>query len=229
MRIHLSNAMSRNAVVVASNLKVNHNIIPAKDGKPVAFKRYIAAGEGTLHPDLVNRFGESYSAEIVENDSEVDIENVGRLIETTASVLIGSNGDPIFCAPEVFEVIFGVDGKEIERRMPVDVAPTVNEEIPLKWTGRLIPRVEMVRKFAVKRTLQIKHTDGVTFDFLFAIAKDLQEKDSVMLLASGSDGKGPLVLQTNGTPYRGFLEGRIAGEKFLLLLHLSNMELKRPV
>jgi hypothetical protein len=36
-------------------------------------------------------------------------------------------------------------------------------------------------------------------------------------------------LQVNGTPYRGFLEGRIEGDKFILLLHLSNMELKKPV
>jgi hypothetical protein len=34
-------------------------------------------------------------------------------------------------------------------------------------------------------------------------------------------------MQTNGIPYRGFLEGRIDGEKYQLLLYLSNMELKR--
>lgn len=228
MRIHLSNSNSRNAFVIASSSRVKQDIIPAKDGKPVIFKRYISAGEGTLNADLVGRFGVSYAEEIIKGDPEVDLENVGRFIDATTSVLIDSKGDPIFCAPEIFEVIYGVDGKEIERRMPVDVAPTINEEIPLKWTGRLISKREMVRRFAIKRTLQIRHSDGVTFDFLFAMAKELQEKESVMLLASGQDGKGPIVLQTNGTPYRGFLEGRIDGEKFLLLLHLSNMELKRP-
>jgi hypothetical protein len=50
-----------------------------------------------------------------------------------------------------------------------------------------------------------------------------------MLLASGEGGKGPLVLQSNGSPYRGFLDGRIEGESFLLLLHLSAMELKKPI
>jgi hypothetical protein len=49
-----------------------------------------------------------------------------------------------------------------------------------------------------------------------------------MLLAGGEGGKGPLVLQSNGSPYRGFLDGRIEGESFLLLLHLSSMELKKP-
>jgi hypothetical protein len=60
------------------------------------------------------------------------------------------------------------------------------------------------------------------------MAQELHEKDSVMLLAAGEGGKGPLVLQSNGSPYRGFLEGRIEGETFLLLLHLSAMELKKP-
>jgi len=228
MRIHLSNATSRNATVVAVGVKLQDSSIPAKDGSPVSFKRYIAAGEGTLHSDLVKKLGDDYSKALVEADPEVDFETVGRSIEGTTSVLMDKNGNPLYCAPEVFEIIYGVDGKETERRTPIDVAPNINEDVPIKWTGRLIPRTDLVRKFAIKRTMQIKHADGVTFDFLYAIAKELEEKDSVMLLASGADGKSPLVFQTNGTPYRGFLEGRTQGEGFVLLLHLSNMELKKP-
>lgn len=228
MRIHISNASARNATVVAVGIKSVDTIIPAKDGSPVTFKRYIAAGESTLHADLVKKFGESYSKALVEADPEVDLETVGRSIDGTTSVLMDKSGNPLYCAPEVFEIIYGVDGKEVERRIPLDVAPNVNEDVPIKWTGRLIPRPDLVRKFAIKRTMQIKHTDGVTFDFLYSIAKDLEEKNSVMLLVSGVDGKSPLIFQTNGTPYRGFLEGRTSGEGFVLLLHLSNMELKRP-
>lgn len=228
MRIHISNATSRNARVVAIGVKSAEKTIPAKDGKPVVFKRYIAAGEGTLHSHLVDDFGENYSAELIKGDPEVDFETVGRPIDGTTAVLMDKNGNPLFCAPEIFEISYGVDGKEVNRRTPVDVSPNVNDEIPIKWTGRLIPRNDLVRKYAIKRTMQIKHADGVTFDFLYTMAKDLEEKDSVMLLASGSDGKSPLVFQTNGTPYRGFLEGRIKNDGFVLLLHLSNMELKKP-
>lgn len=229
MRIHLSNASARNATVVAVGIKSLDTSIPAKDGSPVSFKRYIAAGEGTLHRDLVKKLGEKYSRVLVDGDPEVDFETVGRSIEGTTSVLMDKSGNPLYCAPEVFEIIYGADGQELERRTPVDIAPNINEEIPIKWTGRLISRTDLVRKFAIKRTMQIKHADGVTFDFLHSIARELEEKDSVMLLASGADGKSPLVFQTNGTPYRGFLEGRTNGDGFLLLLHLSNMELKRPV
>jgi hypothetical protein len=50
----------------------------------------------------------------------------------------------------------------------------------------------------------------------------------MMLLGSGESGKDPLVMQINGSPYRGFLEGRVNVDDYILLLHLSSMELKRP-
>ena len=68
----------------------------------------------------------------------------------------------------------------------------------------------------------------VTFDFLSGMARDLADKESVVLMGAGDGGKGPLIFQLNGSPYRGFLEGRVDGERYQLLLHLSNMELKRP-
>ena len=48
----------------------------------------------------------------------------------------------------------------------------------------------------------------------------------VMLVGGGEKGNSPLVMTNNGTPYRGFLEGRINGDSFCLLLHLTNLELK---
>jgi hypothetical protein len=47
-----------------------------------------------------------------------------------------------------------------------------------------------------------------------------------MLLGAGLKGNEPLIFQDNGKPYRAFLEGRIEGEGYLLLMHLSNLELK---
>ena len=229
MKLHLSNATNRDATIIATSLPASAGATPSKGGKPVTFKRYVAAGEGKLHDAMANELGENYAKELVEADPEIDLEMVGRLIEDTSTVLVNKNSEPLYCAPEILEIIYGPDGAEVERRTPVEVAPNVNEEIPVKWTGKLIPRAELVRKYAIKRSMQLRHVDGVTYDFLFGIAKELDEKDSVMLLAAGEGGKGPLVLQANGSPYRGFLEGRIDGDKFLLLLHLSAMELKKPV
>lgn len=65
-----------------------------------------------------------------------------------------------------------------------------------------------------------------TFDFLYEMAKKLSENNALMLIGSGPKGTAPLMISNNGTPYRGFLEGRIQGESFCLLLHLTNLELK---
>jgi len=228
MKLHLSNSTNRDATIVATSLPAKERTIPSKSGKPVTFKRYVAAGEGKLHDALAGELGDEFAQRLISADPEVDLEMVGKIIEDTNTVLLTKENEPLFCAPEILEIIYGPDGKEVERRTPVEVAPNVNEELPIKWTGKLIPRADLVRKYGIKRSMQLRHVDGVTFDFLFSIAKELHEKDSVMLLAAGEGGKGPLVLQSNGSPYRGFLEGRIEGETFLLLLHLSAMELKKP-
>lgn len=229
MKIHISNATNRDATVVATSTPASNGTIASKNGKPVSFQRYVAAGEGKLNEDLVKALGDVYSQQLIDSDPEIDIEMVGRTIDGTNTVLLDKDNQPLYCAPEIMEIIYGPDGAEVERRTPVEIAPNVNEDVPVKWTGKLIPRTELLRKYGIKRTMQLRHVDGVTYDFLFAIAKELDEKDSVMLLAGGEGGKGPLVLQSNGSPYRGFLDGRIDGDKFLLLLHLSAMELKKPV
>jgi hypothetical protein len=72
----------------------------------------------------------------------------------------------------------------------------------------------------------MKHVNGLTFDFLFDIAKSLHEDNSLMLIGGGSKGNEPLVLYQGGMPYRGFLEGRVKGDKYCLILHLTQLELK---
>lgn len=229
MRIHLSNSADRDATVIATSLPAKEKTIPAKEGAPVDFRRYVAAGENHLHDNLAAKFGKNdYSAELISGDPEIDFEMVGRTISGTSTLLLDSDKNPIYCAPEIFEISYGADGTETERKTPVDVAPNVNEDVPVKFTGRLIEKSEFVRKFAIKRTMQIQHVDGVTFDYLHSIASELDKGKSVMLLGAGPGGKAPIVLALNGTPYRAFLEGRINGDSFLLLLHLSNMELKKP-
>jgi hypothetical protein len=87
---------------------------------------------------------------------------------------------------------------------------------------------EVVRKFFFKRTMQLGHVDGISFDFLKGMAQELHDENVMVLLGAGEAGKDPLIMQMNGSPYRGFLEGRIQGDSYILLLHLSNMELKKP-
>jgi hypothetical protein len=200
-----------------------------KAGTPASFRRFVAASDGRLDSDLSAQLGDDYAAALVDGDPEIDLEVVGRFIEGTQSVLLSSSGEPVFTAPQILEISYGPDGAETGRRDPVETPSTVNDEIPLRWTGRKMPISEVVRKFAFRRSLQLQHVDGVTYDFLFAMAKELSDEGVMVLLGAGESGKDPLVMQLNGSPYRGFLEGRVDGDRYILLLHLSNMELKRPV
>ena len=104
----------------------------------------------------------------------------------------------------------------------------VNADLPVMWTGKKMSKRDAVRRFAFTRTVALAHTDGLSFDFLQGMAKELADSDQMVLIGAGKGGKQPLVLQENGSPYRAFLEGRVDGDKFALLLHLSHMELKRP-
>jgi hypothetical protein len=48
----------------------------------------------------------------------------------------------------------------------------------------------------------------------------------MMLLGGGEKGAAPVVMSNGGTPYRAFLEGRVQGDSYALILRLTNMELK---
>jgi hypothetical protein len=58
------------------------------------------------------------------------------------------------------------------------------------------------------------------------MAKELHDKQSLMMVGGGPKGNEPLVFQDGGKTYRAFLEGRIKEKSYVLLLHLTNLELK---
>lgn len=58
------------------------------------------------------------------------------------------------------------------------------------------------------------------------MAKELEKNDEVVLVGGGKKGTEPILLSRGGEPYRGFLEGRTKEDRYLLILHLSDIELK---
>lgn len=230
-RIHLTNASGRDATV--SMAVVPHETSPRLGlrNRPVAFRRYVnCTAEGT-HEALVRRLGEDYADALIEGDPEIDREVVGRTIPGTVTVYLSARGDTLHATPAILEAILGPDGVERERRAASDTPANVHDEEPLRWTGRKIPLRELARRFTFRRTIQIFHGDGLTYDFLLATARQLDQEQSAVLLGAGSKGADPLVFEANGRPYRGFLSGRVDPsnpERYRLLLHLSDMELKPP-
>jgi len=226
--VRLTNAAGRDTTVRYAATRTPASPAQGRGGQPAKFRRYLASSAEGLHADLVAAHGEDYAQALIDGDPEVDMEIVGRTIEQTNVVFLTSEGEVMHAAPELVEVLFAASGEERERRAPEDVESNVGPDAPIRWTGRRMKRADVVRRFVLRRALQIHHVDGLTFDYLHDIAKDLHESDEMVLVGGGDKGKSPLVFHTNATPYRAFLEGRVDGDRFQLLLHLSNMELKRP-
>jgi hypothetical protein len=227
-RLHLMNPKERNARVAMASLRAQPAYKLGQPDKEVSFRRYLAAGEGRLHSDMAAKHGEDYSQALIDADPEIDMESVGRRLTRTDSVFLSAKGEVLYAPPRFVEVLLAPDGSEKERREPEDVPSNTDDELPVRWSGKKIEKAQAVRDFVFSRTIQLRHIDGLTYDFMYAMAKELHDEGVLVLLGAGAKGKSPLVMQTNGKPYRGFLEGRVDGKRYALLLHLSNMEMKRP-
>ena len=226
-KLHLMNKENRDATVAISSLKYEKPFEMGIPNKELKFKRYLSATQENLDKNLASLYGDNYSSKLIEEDPEIDIETIGKFISGSDVVYLSSKGELLYSPPKTVEVIIAPDGTEKERRSPEDIPGNVDDELPVRWTGKKMPKSKVAVKFAFKRTIQIKHIDGLTYDYLFDMAKELQDEDVMVLVGAGQKGNEPLIFQANGMPYRGFLEGRVDGKKYQLLLHLSNMELKR--
>lgn len=227
-KIHLMNEARRDATLAMESVKEAPTAKLGLPDKKLKFQRYLAATEDGLPKRLIKKYGDELAQALVDGDPEIDIEKVGQAVGDTHTVYLSSAGTVLHASPRIVDVLFNPDGSERERADPKLIPANTNEEVPVKWTGRKLAKKDAVTRFAFRRTVQIKHVDGLTYDFLFAMAKELAEEGKVAMLGGGKKGKGPLIFQDNGKPYRGFLEGRVDGQKYKLLLHLSDMELKVP-
>ena len=225
--MRLTNAAGRDGTVQTSSTLRETSPDLGLPGHEVSFRRYLASTERCRGETLGQSLGDDYAQALIDGDPEIDLEHVGRTIGETNVVYLTRGGQFLHSPPRMVEVITLPDGTEKERRDPVDVESNVEGESPVRWTGRKVPIADATRKFVFRRSLQVTHVDGVTYDFLHAMAKDLAAERVLMLVGAGAKGTDPLVFQANGRPCRGFLEGRVNGEQYQLMLHLSDMELKR--
>ncbi len=197
-----------------------------QEGAKVRSQRLIKATEGHDYPALAAKFpdADALAQELIDGDPEIDYENIGRKTGPTDRVWIKSDGKILYSA-RVLKAVYDPAGAELSRDDFVDVEASVDEETALPWSGRLLPVEKVVRSFALVRKIQMRHINGLTFDFLREIAQTLHEQDKMLFVGAGR-GNQPLVFQRNGSPYRGFLHGSVDGDGFKLILHLSNLELK---
>ena len=229
MPINISNEKSRDAVVATEGLfpKREYRYVDEK-GDPVTTQKVLKSNIEHDLPELLKKRKklDKVAKDLVKEDPEIDLESFGMFLEDTSRVYVSKKG--IVHLVEEYEVITGPDGKERERRPRKKLPQNLNAEVPIRWTGKFIKKSEAIAKFVFINKRQLVHINGLTFDFLFDMAKELDKRDSLLLLRGGEKGDEPIVLNRGGKPYNAFLEGRIKDEAYCLILHLSNMELKRP-
>ena len=164
------------------------------------------------------------SEEIIKNDPEIDFEMGGKYLSGLQRVYVNEQQKPVFKVKKT-EKIFSPTAELKEEREPKYNESNILDQI-VKWTGKMMPKSKVYNKLVFNKKYQIKHINGLTYDFLFDMAKQLSDKKSLMMLGGGESGKEPLVMNNGGKSYRGFLEGRVQNDKYCLILHLTDQELK---
>lgn len=229
--INLSDKRKRDAVVKAESIGVDEPVryLGPKGGQTYT-RRILKSTTEHDFEALTEQFGdaESISQALINGDPEVDTERFGQFLWNTSKVYISPDEELVFRVKQT-EIVRDTSGKVIEKRDRESEEPNVDSDIPLRWTGKLIPKADAIRRFVFTAKLQVVHINGLTYDFLYAMAEELANEKSLLLLGAGADGKEPLIFRRGSIPYRAFLEGRVDGKRYTLLLHLSNMELKRRV
>lgn len=228
--IRISDSRGRDARVRMESPQVTGDkVFQTHDGRAVGAERLIKSHLQTEYESLRRECPEhrELAQFLINGDPEIDMEVAGRKTGPTDRVFLDPD-EKLLYATSHMEILYDSDGLEIERREPTPMSANIDTESPLLWTGKVFSRSEAVHRFAFTRQYQLRHVDGLTFDFLFGIAAELDDADSLVLIGAGQQGKDPLIMERNGLPYRGFLEGRVAGEKYLLVLHLTHLELLLP-
>ena len=238
--IKLANDKKRDAEITFRSLNPKPSIsMVMESGEKVINKRVIKSTSQTSTQTLLAKYTDKpkegvdvkmhlatqLAEDLIASDPESDLELTGKYIEDVSRVYINEDEKPVFSVKKI-EKIFSPSAELKEEREPKYNDSNITGECIVNWTGKLMPKAKIYNKLVFHKKYQLKHINGLTYDFLFDMAKQLADKDAMMMMGGGTSGKEPLVMNDGGKPYRAFLEGRIKGDKYCLILHLTDQELK---
>ena len=200
-------------------LEEGGSVRPVKLIKSVQHTRYAALQE------LATERSCEIETLLIEDDPDIDFDYCGKISTKTKTIYLSDSG-AIAYQVRMMECQYDRGGTPGETRDHIRQPANVNPDQPLKWTGRYFPIGEVIRRFAFGKIYQLRHVNGLTYDFLHGMAALLEKKRAFVLMGAGEDGKEPLRLTRGSLPYRAFLHGRTQGDAYRLTLHLTNLELK---
>jgi hypothetical protein len=226
--IHIANEKRRDAEVSYAGILSTPLVSMAlADGRERCNVKILKSPMHLTEEALTDKYSglKNLGQEIIDSDPEVDMEITGKKIAQTHRLYLNAENE-IAYRVNMVQLVMNPDGTEKERRELNKLESNINGEHLLQWSGKKISKQLAIRKFVFLRKYQLKHISGLTFDFLYDMAKDLHESQSLMMVGAGAKGVNPVIMTGGGVPYHGFLEGRTEANKYCLILHLTNIELK---
>ena len=166
----------------------------------------------------------------IEDDVDIDIELAGKYVKSTNRIVVNKDFQPVYNYMR-YDILGLPDGSKQER-VHLYTHGNTNHDIPVKITEDLIDPKELMLKYIFRKSYYISHTNGLTFKFLFDLAKRLHSIGKFARVEAydpDTQKRSPLVLYDGGRKFpRAFLEGRIKKNAYALILHISDQELKIP-
>lgn len=228
MKIHLAFENTDADLLLVPTHSRKKRIRRSPNGAEVFRQRYLVFDVNKRDEVLLKQ--ENAIEKLKESDDEIDIELAGKYIKSTTRIVVNEKFDPVFNYMK-HDVLIQPDGSIKERPHQLTLG-NVNQEVPVRITKELIDPKDCIMKYFFRKSYFITHTNGLTFKFLYDIAKRLFESGKFARV-DAYDPKTkkhqPLVLYDNGRKFpRAYLEGRIKDNSYCLILHLSDQELKVP-
>ena len=229
--IHIADTKGRDANVLFTGFNKKSKISYfTPDGNAVHTVRVLKTTINGSYDKLFQQSGgdAELAKLLITEDPEIDLFQTGAILEGSSKVYIDADFQPCVSV-NLKEKVFDASGELKEERIPKELIGNILEQAAIKPSGKLFAKAEVFTKFVFSKKYQLSHVNGLTFDFLYQIAKELAEKNSLMLIGAGEKGIEPLVFQNGGKAYRAFLEGRVNDKGYVLIMHLSNLELKSAI
>ena len=223
--IKLTNTQKRTAELFLLSLtqaKHTKTVIETKTGNAEPERQAILGRKPGWNADMSP---EATADALIKGDPEIDTKSVGQPVQIRSTVYLNQKRQPV-TQFRILEDKHLPDGtlKESKPYKPTEK----NVELPIQVLpkGSQTPE-DFANKFVVHKIYQVIHTDGLSFDFLFNLCKEIESQGFVRL-GAGVKANEPLILRREGLPCFGFLRGKVEGDKYLCTLHLTHTELKKP-